>query len=82
MRSVPGVHAHAYYSPGAVEDVPEEKENIYRVDLKTGQRSHGTSILHLEDREVFQVFEAAVHNFSNAVAVRLENLEYQHSLEE
>lgn len=74
--------AYTYYPPGATEEAPEETENIYRVDLTTGESSQGTSILQLEDREVFQVFEAAIHNFSNAVAMRLENLEYQHSLEE
>mgnify|MGYP006275398583 CR=1 FL=1 len=55
---------------------------MYELELRTARSDFGALVLTLHNRESFDLFEAAVHNFANIVAMRLENLEYRNHLEE
>lgn len=91
MKSVPGIRDYRFFpgesarpddSDSDGDGESDERGANYEIDLRTARKSHGRTVLVLEDRAVFDQYEAAVHNFSNSVAMHLENLEYRNRLEE
>lgn len=93
LRSVPGVRDFSYtlYGRDGGAGARREAEGYpaadpapspYVIALATSKRSYGSAVFELSDREAFQAYEPAVHNFTNSVAMRLENIEYQTRLEE
>lgn len=79
VASVPGVRSCRLVAG----EVPEEKapEGGLKIEIYTLKKSYGCALLEIGDREVFDEFEAAVHNLTSSVAQRLENLDYQSFLE-
>ncbi|MFO8041722.1 MAG: hypothetical protein R6U25_00850, partial [Alkalispirochaeta sp.] len=87
LTSVPGVAAcHFEMGPGlAVYETPVTAREVtgpYRVTIQSALKRYGSAILTIDDPQQFQAYEAAVHNFINSVALRLENLKHQTELEE
>lgn len=87
LTSVPGVAACRFeIGPGhaAQEDMPGSAVEVagpYLVPIQSAQDRYGVAILTIGDSQQFQEYQAAVHNFINSVALRLENIEHQTELE-
>ena len=79
MESVPGVVFCALDLTST--EAPEEGAREYVVEIQSAQRRFGWVVLQLGSGQEFAPYEAAIHNFSNAMAIRLENLDYQNHLE-
>lgn len=60
----------------------EERDDFACIPLKTLQRLYGFNVLKLDNRAIFNVYEDSFYNFSNTVAMCLENIEYRNNLEE
>jgi PAS domain-containing protein len=60
----------------------EDEDRYRRVPVETAENMFGFGVIAFSNRNSFEPFEAAVYNFTNAIAMRLENLEYQRGLEE
>lgn len=84
VRSIPGVarcdFRRAEDSALPVEPAKDSYEP-YVIGMRTIKGNYGDVVLYLDDREAFSEYETALHNFSNSIALRLENLEYQAQLE-
>jgi PAS domain-containing protein len=91
MKSVPGIGGYKSFPATSTSERPGDSAGegegakrgaTYEIDLRTVRKSYGRIVLVLEDRDVFDQYEAAVHNFCNSVTMHLENLEYRSRLEE
>ncbi|MFO7848949.1 MAG: histidine kinase dimerization/phosphoacceptor domain -containing protein [Spirochaetia bacterium] len=60
----------------------EEDDSCYLVPMKTVKKHYGFTVLFLEDKALFKLFESAIHNFANTIAMHIENLDYQTHLED
>lgn len=52
------------------------------MELRSGDADYGRVVLVLDDAETFAPFQAAVHNISSTIAVRIQSLRYQSHLED
>lgn len=87
LTSVPGVAACDFeMGPGqAVEEVPTiagEVTGPYLVTIQSALKRYGVAILTIDEPQQFREYQAAVHNFINSVALRLENVEHQNELKQ
>lgn len=80
LRSVPGVVGCRFDRAGDLEDAGGAAS--YTITIQSALTRYGQAILTISDQELFQEYQAAVHNLINSVALRLENLQHQTKLEQ
>jgi two-component system, sensor histidine kinase PdtaS len=84
VRNIPGVAGCEFRRTTESEEQARPATSgcePYVIRMRTIRKSYGEVVLCLDDREAFSRYETALHNFSNSIALRLENLEYQTELE-
>lgn len=84
VKNIPGVARCSFRRDGmpdiSVGTAAEDCER-YAIEVRTMEKRYGEVVLCLSDRASFSEYETALHNFSNSIALRLENLEHQTELE-